>query len=213
MQRRPSAHRSNIFLEGLFNDIHADFQYCDDLRGYLEGICEILTIKYTMPERFLSHRFLSACPAYQLALETQRLLDTYTIFYFSFVKDENEAETYMPIYQDVLTSKNVSAESLGQLQSSKVKLSKRRKTKDGKERKERKERINDKLFYERRKTKMLLSLYAATLQILKEYTLPFQGKNPMTHIIHGEQTRQLGEFLGFYIKPENLPKGSKNVWP
>ena len=130
----------------------------------MEGICEILNIKYTMPERFLSHRFLSACPAYQLALETQRLLDTYTIFYFSFVKDENEAETYSLIYQDVLRSKNVSAESLGQLQSFKVKLSKRRKTKDGKERKE---RINDKLFYERRKTKMLLSMYAATLQILK----------------------------------------------
>ena len=116
----------HYFLEGLFNDIHADFQYCDDLRGYLEGICEILNIKYTMPERFLSHRFLSA---YQLALDTERLLDTYTIFYFSFVKDKKEAETYRPIYQDVLRSKNVSAESLEQFQSFKVELSKRRRLK------------------------------------------------------------------------------------
>ena len=190
------------FLEGLFNDIHADFQYCDDLRGYLEGICEILNIKYTMPERFLSHRFLSA---YQLALDTQRLLDTYTIFYFSFIKDKKEAETYRPIYQEVLRRKNVSAESLEQLQNFKVELSKRRMTKDGKE------RINDKLFYERRKTKMLLSIYAATLQILKEYTLLFQGKDPMIHIIHDEQTRLLREFLGYFIKPEKLPKGSKKL--
>ena len=141
------------FLEGLFNDTHADFQYCDDLRGYLEGICEIFFIKYTMSERFLSHRFLSE---YQLALDTQRLLHTYTIFYFSFVKDKKEAETYRPIYQEVFRRKNVSAESLEQLQSFKVKLSMRRMTKDGKE------RINDKLFYERIKTKMLLSIYAAT---------------------------------------------------
>ena len=81
-------------------------------------------------------------------------------------------------------------------------------TKDGKERKE---RINDKLFYERRKTKMLLSIYAATLQILKEYTLLFQGKDPMIHIIHDEQTRLLREFLGYFIKQEKLPKGSKKL--
>ena len=62
-----------------------------------------------------------------------------------------------------------------------MKLSKRRMTKDGKARKE---RIIDKLFYERRKTNMLISSYTAGLEILKEYTVLFQDKDPMIHILH-----------------------------
>ena len=62
-----------------------------------------------------------------------------------------------------------------------MKLSKRRMTKDGKARKE---RIIDKLFYERRKTNMLISSYTAGFEILKEYTVLFQDKDPMIHILH-----------------------------
>ena len=193
------------FLEGLFNDIHADFQYCSDFRTILEGICEIISIKYTMPERFISHRFLSA---YKLAVDTQRLLDAYTIFYFSFIKDKKAVEKYRPYYQEVIRRKNVSEKSLEQLQSFKLKLSKRQMTKDGKERKD---RIHDKLFTERKRTKMLISIYAAVLEILKEYTMIFQAKAPMIHIVHDEQTRLLREFLGYFIKPEKLPKGSKKL--
>ena len=86
-----------------------------------------------MPERFINHRFLSA---YKLAVNTQRLLDAYTIFYFSIIKDKKAVEKYRPYYQEVIRRKNVSEKSLEQLQSYKLKLSKRQMTKDGKERKD-----------------------------------------------------------------------------
>lgn len=141
------------FLEGLFKDIHTDFQWSDDLRKILEKICDIIGVKYTMPERFLGHRFLSA---HTLAVDTQRLFDAFTLFYFAFIKDKKEVERYRYIYQEVLKRKDVSEKSLEELQKQKATLSAKKMTKDGKERKE---RIIDKLFYERKTTRVLLSVY------------------------------------------------------
>ena len=81
-------------------------------------------------------------------------------------------------------------------------------TKDGAERKE---RIIDKLFYERKTTRILLSVYSSVLEVLKEYTLLFQAKEPMVHILHDEQSRLLREFLGYFIKPELLPRESRKI--
>ena len=39
----------------------------------------------------------------------------------------------------------------------------------------------------------------------------FQAEAPMIHIVHDKQTRLLREFLGYFIKPEKLPKGSKKL--
>ena len=91
------------FIEGLFKDIHSDFQWSDDLRKILEKICEIIGVKYTMPERFLGHRFLSA---HTLAVDTHRLFDAFTLFYFAFIKDKKEVERYKYIYQEVLREKS-----------------------------------------------------------------------------------------------------------
>ena len=38
-------------LEGMFGAIATDFKYCTDYRESLEEMCEILGIKYTVPER------------------------------------------------------------------------------------------------------------------------------------------------------------------
>ncbi len=41
----------NGHLEQMFGAIATDFKWCTDYREYLEEICEILNIKYTVPER------------------------------------------------------------------------------------------------------------------------------------------------------------------
>ena len=37
--------------EGLFKDLHSDFKWCPDLRNALQEMCELLSIKFTMPEQ------------------------------------------------------------------------------------------------------------------------------------------------------------------
>ena len=52
-----------------------------DLRDLLKKICVILNVKYNVPERFTSHRFLSA---QKFPVDTVRLLDSYTAFLLCF---------------------------------------------------------------------------------------------------------------------------------
>ena len=64
-------------LESLFSDLYNDMKWSSDLKDYFEQICELSGVKYTMPERFLNHRWLSA---YDVAMDTQRLFKVYQAF-------------------------------------------------------------------------------------------------------------------------------------
>ena len=72
-------------------------------------------------------------------------------------------------------------------------------TKDGSVRKE---RIINKHFYERRTSRIILNAYALVLEVLEEYALL---------LLHGEQTGIVREVLGYFIEPEQLPKGAKKI--
>lgn len=48
-----------LHLESLFTDIHNDFKWSPDLRAALMEICEVLNIKYTMSQNYISFRLLS----------------------------------------------------------------------------------------------------------------------------------------------------------
>jgi len=76
-------------------------------------------------------------------------------------------------------------------------------TKDGKLRKE---RIVGKLFDERKKTRMLLGLYMSALNILKEYVIIFQSKEPMVHVLHDKQMQLLQNFLSYFVDPQHIPR-------
>ena len=150
------------WLEGLFADIHTGFKWSPDLKEALAEICEILGVKFTAPERFLSHRFLSA---FNLAVDTNRLLDAYTLFYFAFIKERREQVRYQHIVLELQHKKNLSAEAVKNVQ---VPLSKKKMTADGVERKE---RIINCLFYSRKRTRMLLGIYVSVLEQLKAYAM------------------------------------------
>ena len=87
------------YLEFIFLDLHNDFQYSSDQKVMLGEIFELLGIKYTTPERFLEHRWLSA---YDVALSTEILMDAYIVCYFSFFNKEDRTlytERVLEIYK------------------------------------------------------------------------------------------------------------------
>lgn len=70
------------WLENLFNDLHFDFKYCSQYKQFMSELCRLGGVRFTMPQRFIPHRWLSA---YDRSMDTARLLDAYLLFYFSFV--------------------------------------------------------------------------------------------------------------------------------
>ena len=69
---------------------------------------------------------------------------------------------------------------------------------------ERKERILGKLFVTKKKTRLYLSVYSSSLQLMKRYVKIFQQAEPVVFRIHGEQLDVFKEFLINFIKLEVL---------
>lgn len=84
-------------VEQLYNDVFNDFKWSADLRELLQEICCMLNIKYTMPQRYVSHRWLSV---YDVALDTLRLFDCLTVFYFAWLP-ESEKCKFLPAVVEV----------------------------------------------------------------------------------------------------------------
>ncbi|GBM81714.1 hypothetical protein AVEN_92835-1 [Araneus ventricosus] len=82
-----------LHLESLFTDIHNDFKWSPDLRAALMEICEILNIKYTMPQNYISFRWLSV---YVVAQDFSRMISALTLFYFSFLS-RSEKTNFLPV--------------------------------------------------------------------------------------------------------------------
>ncbi|KAH3713485.1 hypothetical protein DPMN_073277 [Dreissena polymorpha] len=191
-------------LESLFNSLHSDFHWSTDLGSELKSVCQILNIKYSVPERFTSHRFLNA---YNLAVDTARLLDAFTIFYFFFLTKE-EQKKYRSLYESILNRRKVSDSSRQELQNIGKRLSQKKMTKDGEQRKQ---RILMKLFNSRTVTRMMLGIYMSALITLKDYAVLFQKKAPMLHMLNGEQSRLVRNFIGFFVKPQCIPATTKKL--
>ncbi|KAH3781776.1 hypothetical protein DPMN_159680 [Dreissena polymorpha] len=189
----------NNWLEQLFKDIHSDFHWSTDLREKLAEICEMCGLKFTMPERFLNHRFLFV---YNLAADTLRLLDAYTVFYVSFAKGEERAK-FDRYRQNIITKRSLSEAAKKSLDNIDTYLKTKIMTADGKERKA---KIIDRLFRGRLRTRILLSIYVGVLHQLKEYVMVFQRKEPHIHLLNDQQVDLLKCYLGFFIKPETMPK-------
>ena len=101
----------NWFLENLLSDLFNDFKWLPDLREHFQEICFMLNVKYTMPQRYVSHRWLSV---YDVALDTLRLFDALTVFYFPFLT-ESERVKHLSIVIEVYHRLGVSVESRTEL--------------------------------------------------------------------------------------------------
>jgi hypothetical protein len=84
-------------VEQLFNDVFNDFKWSPDLREFLQEICLIVNIKFTMPQRYVSHRWLSV---YDVTVDTLRLFNAFTLFYLPWI-DENVYHKHLPAVVEV----------------------------------------------------------------------------------------------------------------
>ena len=88
------------------NPIYRTLQ-APDLKDYFEQICGLSGVEYTMPERFLNQRWLSA---YDVAMDTQRLFKVYQVFYFAFLPKSLKKD-YVDVVVEVSKSLHISTES------------------------------------------------------------------------------------------------------
>lgn len=100
------------FLEQLLNDLFNDMKWSPDLREMYQEICEILGIKYSIPQRFVSHRWLSV---YDVTVDTNRLFDAATVFYFPMLMKE-EHRQHLPTVVEIYKRLNVSEASKERIQ-------------------------------------------------------------------------------------------------
>ena len=159
-----------------------------------------------MPEPFTAHRFLTFTAhrflsAHKLAVDTIRLMDSYTVFYCAFFGKNSENQKYKSLLSNILKRHKVSDANKQEID--RIKLKKNVITKDGKDRKQ---RILNKLFDNRERTRIQLSMYMSVLDRLKEYAMLFQTKELMIPVLHDEQVRLLKEFLACNVKPQYIPK-------
>jgi len=92
------------WVEYLQSDIHNDVKWSPDLHQYLEEICMMLGIKFTMPQRFLHHGWLSC---YDVCSSNMTMMDAFKAFYYSFLEAGDKA-LFKEIMMNILVTKNVS---------------------------------------------------------------------------------------------------------
>lgn len=68
------------WVEQLFLDLYNHFKWSTDLRSWLKEICALMGVTFTVPDRFLSHRWLSC---YDVATSTLRLFEAYEVFFYA----------------------------------------------------------------------------------------------------------------------------------
>ena len=192
------------YLEYLFIDLHNDFQFSSDQKQLLSEICELLEIKYTTPERFLEHRWLSA---YDVALSTDILFDAYIICYHSFLSKEDKT-LYTQRVLEIYKRWNVKKEARERLFDIRSELSKKSMTDLGKKRKQ---RIFEKLFHTDTTTKLYLGFYQEVLPILKDYVMTFQTADVMVHQLHDHKLEMFKKFLACFVKAEYVANKSGNA--
>ena len=185
------------YLEDLFTDIHNDFKWSTDQKELLQEVCELLNIKYTTPERFLEHRWLSA---FDLSSSTSILMDAYLVIYHAFLSKEDKS-SYLSRLVEMFQRRNVGKEARDRLREIRAELSKKKMTDLGKKRKQ---RICEKIFYTDLTTTLYINFYLEVLPLLKGYVLTFQSANVKVHQLHDKQLEMFKRFLACFMKIEHL---------
>ncbi len=91
------------WVEDLLSDLHTDHKWSADMKEGLREICSILGIRFSRPECYVPHRWLSVL---DVSLETLRMWDALVMFYYAFLDKENKS-TYKDIVNAILQKWNV----------------------------------------------------------------------------------------------------------
>ncbi|GBL78396.1 hypothetical protein AVEN_254150-1 [Araneus ventricosus] len=186
-----------LHLESLFTDIHNDFKWSPDLRAALMEICEVLNNKYTMPQNYISFRWLSV---YVVAQDFSRMISALTLFYFSFLS-RSEKTNFLPVVINIYKLHNVTEAGKEFIHKMHSRLAEKNMTQAGKDRKS---RIAEKLFENSLTTKLITNLLVSVLPLLQEYVKLFESGTPLIHKLHDKQFELIKSFLACFMKPEVL---------
>ena len=185
------------FVEHMFWCIHTDFHWSPDLVEALREICFLLGVSYTMPERYVPTRWLTV---YDVSMDALRLLDAYTVFYYSFLPSADRV-TFLRHCVEIYARLNLSPQVKDRIRDIQGQLSRKNMTAQGKDRKK---KVTQRMFYERKRMMLVLHFYSCSFPLLKRYTVLFQTKEPMLHKVNDEQTALLKEFLTCFVRPDLL---------
>ncbi|GBN50602.1 hypothetical protein AVEN_5061-1 [Araneus ventricosus] len=160
-------------------------------------ICEVLNIKYTMPQNYISFRWLSV---YVVAQDFSRMISALTLFYFSFLS-RSEKTNFLPVVINIYKLHNVTEAGKEFIHKMHSRLAEKNMTQAGKDRKS---RIAEKLFENSLTTKLITNLLVSVLPLLQEYVKLFESGTPLIHKLHDKQFELIKSFLGCFMKPEVL---------
>ena len=189
----------NMHVEGLLADLHIEFKWSAELKAFLWDNCTALGISPTSPERYVPHRWLSV---FNVCLDTSRLFDAYTVFYYSFLPPEHHQE-FKPVLQEVLNRAGLSSACRDKVKGIQADIQKKwsGSTKEGKERKL---RLLDKVFFNRTWTLLVMEFYLKTLPLLKSYVMFFQSGGCLIHHLHPKQHELFSGFCKNFLSPNCL---------
>ena len=190
------AHFDN-YLEQMATDLFTDFKWSADLCENLQWICQALDIKYTKPERYVSHRWLSI---YDVTCDIIRMWDALLLFYYSFLPT-SEKDTYKNVVDEIYQQYEIDNATRNGIKKLQKIMAVKNMTTDGKNRKK---RIYQKLFFFREKTRIMMKIYGSVLPMLKKYVMLFQTSQPLIHKLNDKQQELLLDFLSCFIRPEVL---------
>ncbi|XP_052234163.1 uncharacterized protein LOC127846705 isoform X2 [Dreissena polymorpha] len=190
-----------FWVERLFTDIHNDVKWSTDVRDMMKEVATLIGIKFTMPEQFVSHRWLSC---YDVAVNTKRLMDVYRVVYYAFM-DKSQQSLYKSVVNDILKKREVSEDAERRVKEIQMELSRKNMTKDGQARKQ---RIIERLLERNTKTDLVLNFYVSVLPMLKSYIVLFETKEPLIHKLIDKQEELMTKFLACFIVPDAVSNKS-----
>ncbi|GBM46665.1 hypothetical protein AVEN_261046-1 [Araneus ventricosus] len=186
-----------MHVESLCTDIHNDLKWSPDMRAIFSEVCSALKVKCTMPQTFISFRWLSV---YDAAQDLLRLLGALTVFYYSFLCTSEKSQ-FLHILISIYKASDVSNAAREHIRHLQRTLSDKALTQVGQDRKN---RIVKKLFNCCLETQLVSNLFVSVLSLLKEYLKLFQSGVPLIHILHDKQFSLVKDFLACFIKAETI---------
>ncbi|GFO36923.1 hypothetical protein PoB_006342800 [Plakobranchus ocellatus] len=185
------------WVERLFHDLNTDFKWSSISKDILAEICHLFNVKFSAPQRFIPHRWLSV---YGTSLSTLRLLDMLRLFYYPFTASQThkkEINNIIHRFHKPDSKASVKVHHIFQRLRNMFKSL-------NKDNRDRKQRIIERLFTNFTKTSLILNFYSSALPMLKEYVCQFQCVEPMVHKMHDFQVSTTRKFLASFIKPEKI---------
>ena len=162
----------------------------------------ILDRIYTIPERYVPHRWLSI---YDVSKNLDRSWDALVIFYYSYLSVQDKSDNFRMV-MEIRVRRQISEASKEPIKAIADTSRKWKRTDEGIKRRD---RIIEKLFIQQKLACLILSFYHSLFPIMKSFVLLSHKKDAQIHWLHIEQLTFVKSFLSCFFWSEKIPKPRK----